>query len=90
MPSAARRASRRSDLRAQASEGAAGAAGAAGGTVDAARRRGHSPSRVNTSHAHRVQRVSAKDSQSAQASIASLYHQSDIDRMLGVGKCSPA
>lgn len=87
MPIAVPRASRRSDPRAHASEGAAGAGG---DTVEATGRRGHRPSRVNTCHAHRVQRVSANDSHNAQASIASLYHHSDIDRTLGVGKCSAA
>ena len=41
--------------------------------------------RVNTRHAHLTQRVSAKDSHRAQASIAILYHHSETDSTAGAG-----
>src|SRR5262245_49299200 len=77
--------SRRADSAALAHRLTHAFAGSAAGTGGSGRR-GHTPSRANTCQAQRVQRVSAKESHRAQASMAILYHHSEIERTLGVGR----
>ena len=67
-------------MRGIAARAYAGGAGAGGtGVRPRGGTRRHKPSRLYTCQAQRIQRVSAKDSHNAQASIAILYHHSETD-----------